>query len=225
MILKKASYKAIRYACMNFHYSKAVPLSQCAYSVFNSKNDWCGVIIYSIGANNSIAKPFGLNQGQVCELVRVALNGLQENTSKALSISIKLLKKDNPLLKLIISYADPFQNHVGIIYQATNWIYIGKMGSQPDEYIYQNKRFHGRSFRKQFGSHTKYINKGLVIVKGSDKHKYCYPLCEEIMIKCQSLKEKYPKKCDNSITANAAGVQPAEDGQHDLIAQNDIPLT
>src|SRR5205085_11898707 len=68
---------------------------------------------------------FNLKQGEVCELVRVALNGKQESTSKVLAVSIKLAKKYNPLLKLIISYADCDHDHTGVIYQATNWIYQG----------------------------------------------------------------------------------------------------
>lgn len=219
MRLEKASPKAVRFAIMNYHYSKSIPLAQCAYSVFNDLKIWCGVIVYSIGANNSIAKPYELNQGNVCELVRVALNGKQESTTKAISISIVLLKKENPLIKLIISYADPYQNHIGIIYQAGNWLYQGRMGTNPDEYIYHNKRYHGRSFRKQFGSHTKYVEKGLEIVKGSDKHKYVYPLDKSLTPLCKSLSKPYPKKCDNSITANAVTDRVTEDGQHDLVAQ------
>ena len=93
MRLEKASAKAIRYAILNWHYSKSVPLVQLAYAVFNSKNEWCGVICYGIGATNNIGKPYGLVQGQIVELLRMALNGKQESTTKALAISLKLLSK------------------------------------------------------------------------------------------------------------------------------------
>ncbi len=73
MRLEKASPKAIRYACLNFHYAKKVPVSQSSFNVFNCKNEWCGVIIYSIGANKDLAKSFNLVNGRVAELVRVAL--------------------------------------------------------------------------------------------------------------------------------------------------------
>ena len=43
----------------------------------------------------------------------------QESTSKALAISLKLVKKHCPTVKMIVSYADEGQNHKGIIYQAT----------------------------------------------------------------------------------------------------------
>ena len=35
MILKKASKKAIDYACKHFHYSKSVPVNTFGYAVFN----------------------------------------------------------------------------------------------------------------------------------------------------------------------------------------------
>jgi hypothetical protein len=105
VILKKASYKAIEYACMKFHYAKSIPVNVFGYSVFEN-DEWCGCIVYGTGANNNIANPYDLKQGQVIELVRMALNGEQSVTSKALSISLKLVKKDCPLVKLIVSYAE-----------------------------------------------------------------------------------------------------------------------
>jgi hypothetical protein len=60
MRLEKASHKAIKYACMNFHYAKAVPVNVLGFSVFNQKNEWCGCILYGSGANNNMPKPYGL---------------------------------------------------------------------------------------------------------------------------------------------------------------------
>ena len=34
MRLEKASYKAIKYACLNFHYAKSIPVNTFGYSVF-----------------------------------------------------------------------------------------------------------------------------------------------------------------------------------------------
>jgi hypothetical protein len=94
MRLEIASHKAIKYACMNFHYAKSVPVNTFGYSVFNDNNEWCGVVLFGSGANNNLPKPYGLKSGQAMELVRMALNGKQESTSKAMSISLKLLVKN-----------------------------------------------------------------------------------------------------------------------------------
>lgn len=106
MRLEIASTKAIKYAIMNWHYSKSLPCVQIAYAVFNELNEWCGIIAYSIGANKLIGSQYNLQVGSCIELVRVALNGKQDCTSKAIAISLKLLKRDCPLVKLVVSYAD-----------------------------------------------------------------------------------------------------------------------
>jgi hypothetical protein len=191
MRLEIASTKAIRFAIMNYHYSKAVPLCQMSFAVFNMSNEFCGVVCYSIGANNGMAKNFGLPNGAVAELVRIALNGKQESTSKAVSTSIRLLSKKCPLVKLIVSYADSSQSHIGIIYQATNFLFHG-YSQASDEYLFRGKQWHGRSFRSQFGSHLKYPD--IEIVKGSVKLKYVYPLHKSMIPLCKSLAKPYPKK-------------------------------
>ena len=63
MRLEIASAKAVKYACMNFHYAKAVPGVGYAFSVFNEKNEWCGVVCFGVGATNNIGRPFKLNNG------------------------------------------------------------------------------------------------------------------------------------------------------------------
>lgn len=63
MRIEKASFQAIKYACLNFHYAKAVPQSRLGYSVFNNGDEWCGVVLFSNGANQHIASSFNLVQG------------------------------------------------------------------------------------------------------------------------------------------------------------------
>jgi hypothetical protein len=233
MRLEKASNKAIRYACMSFHYAKSIPVNTFGYSVFNDKNEWCGVVLYGSGANNNLAMQYKLKQGNVIELVRMALNGKQESTSKALAVSLKLLKKDLPLVKLIISYADKDQNHNGIIYQATNWYYTGKsMVNQKDaSYIIDGKRIHGKTISdkcKRYGlvkntENAKKVYKAKQVIEyvTKGKIKYIYPLDKSLIPLCKSLSKPYPKKCDNSIAANAVNIQLTEGGQHHLVAQID----
>ena len=82
------------------------PAVQYGYNVYNDNDEWCGVILYGGGANNNMPKSFGKNAGEVLELVRVALNGKQETTSKAVAMSLKQLHKENPLCEIVVSYAD-----------------------------------------------------------------------------------------------------------------------
>lgn len=201
MRLEKASHKAVSFACLNFHYAKRIPAQpMTGFNVFNNQNEWCGVIVFNIGIGN-ISKPFNLPNGSVCELVRVALNGKQEQTSKAVSIAIKLFKKINPLCKLLVSYADSDQNHSGTIYQAMNWYFISSHKTG-DKFIdpKTGKDIHSRShsptgFNKQFGERKKVLNTNdLVRIKTGVKHKYIYPLDKSLLSLCESLSKPYPKK-------------------------------
>lgn len=217
MKLEIASHKAIKYACLNFHYAKAVPVNTFGYSVFNNQNEWCGVILYGTGANNNLASQYNLKQGEAIELVRIALNGKHESTSKALSISLKLIKYQIPLCKLIISYADIDQNHIGIIYQATNWYYVGtSMQNQTDSsWIVNGKRYHGRIIsdwvrqkgglnglsRKEFLQKHYDINAFEYITKG--KIKYLYAIDKSLISMCKQLSKPYPKKESGEVGSNA----------------------
>lgn len=200
MRLIKASHKAVKYACINFHYAKRMPANpMTAFAVFNNNNEWCGVIVFNIGIGN-ISKPYNLPNGTVCELVRVALNGKQEKTSKAVSIAIRLFSKLNPACKLIVSYADSDQNHTGIIYQAMNWFYVSSHKTG-DKFIdpKTNKEIHSRShsptgFKKQFGVKKKVYNtNNLIRIKTGVKHKYIYALDKNLIPLCKSLSKPYPK--------------------------------
>jgi hypothetical protein len=195
MKLERASAKAVKYAIMNWHYSKAVPSVSLSFAVFNNDDSFCGVICYGLGATHNIGKPFGLQNGQCIELVRVALNG-QAKTSKAVSLSLKLLKKYSPLVKLIVSYADSEQGHTGVIYQATNWYYVGS--SVDTNIIVNGKRYHRRSLGSKYGTNS--VNKlktlGLNVgdvVKTKPKHKYIYPIDKSLIPMCKELAKPYPK--------------------------------
>lgn len=200
MRLEKASSKAIKYACINFHYARSVPNVGLAYSVFNLKNEWCGVICYGLGASHNIGMPYGLNQGQIVELVRMALNGKQESTTKAMALSIKLLKKDAPNIKMIVSYADSEKGHYGTIYQATNWVYVGY--SNDTNLVINGKRMHRRSVGSSYGTSSaeKLRTKGFKVdvIKTKPKWKYLYPIHKEMVELCKNISKPYPKKLTNA---------------------------
>lgn len=193
MRLEKASHKAIVYACKNFHYAKVCPAQSLGYSVFNNKNEWCGVILFGGGAGAYMGKPYGLFYGQYLELTRMALNGKQESTSKAMSIAIKLIKKSNPTVKLLISYADKGQDHYGTIYQATNWYFVEDIKSSGEEVFYKGKWCHNRtpSSKLSIEEYRKLQKR-----KKPGKYKYIYPLNNSLITLCESLRKPYPKKAN-----------------------------
>lgn len=191
MRLEIASHKAIKYACLKFHYAKVVPVTSIAFNVYNNKNEWCGCILFGGGASYMLGNSYGLVSGQFLELTRMALNGKQESTSKAMAIAIKLIKKKKPLVKLLFSYADKGQNHLGIIYQATNWYLVDESESSGIEVFYKGKWGHNRTPSAKLSN--KEFNK-LDKRKKAGKYKYVYPLTKELKTMCNNLKKPYPKK-------------------------------
>lgn len=210
MKLTRATPQAIKYACLHWHYSKCVPVNPIGYNVYNDNEEWCGVVLYGSGANNEIGRAYNLVQGAVLELVRVALNGKQEQTSKAVSMSLKQLKKDVPQCRLVVSYADCDQHHLGTIYQATNWIYTGTMmqNKTDSSWVIKGKRYHGRVIsdwvksrgglrgltREQFLK--KYYDEDAYQYVTQGKRKYLMPLDKAMRKQIQPLSKPYPKNDD-----------------------------
>lgn len=209
MRLTRATPQAIKYACIHYHYSQCVPANPIGYNVYNDNDEWCGVILYAVGATPNIGSPYNIPTGGVLELVRVALNGKQEQTSKAVSMSLKQLKKDVPQCRLVVSYADCDQQHLGTIYQATNWIYEGL--SKGDTYFF----VHGRKTHRKSISSKKVIINGkkvhcpssleavqrffdpeATVFRSAGKRKYLMPLDKAMRKQILPLSKPYPKNDD-----------------------------
>lgn len=200
MILKPASRKAIKIACLKFHYAGRIPTAGAVgFSVFNDNNEFCGVVLFGSGATPKMGAQYGLRTGQIMELTRVALNGKQGITTKAVAIAIRLLKKKRPLLKMLVSYADMDQKHNGTIYQAMNWIYVGQTSKGTTFFIDRNgEKRHPRIVglkSKQYGiSREESIKRlGFHPIKTSAKHKYLYPLTPDMVQLVKGMARPYPK--------------------------------
>ena len=197
--LRKATPKAVKYACLHFHYSKSVPSVSYGYNVYQD-GEWCGVILFGLGATPNIASPFGMVQGEVLELVRVALNGKQNATSECVAAALHRLHADAPQIKMVVSFADEDQNHTGIIYQATNWIYLGRHG-QGDRaaFIINGKKTHPRTIGSAGGVQSlKWVRENLdpnateFHTKG--KEKYIFVFNKRLRKKWLQQAKPYPKK-------------------------------
>jgi hypothetical protein len=188
-----ATHEAAKYACVNWHYSGCLPIGKLVKVGAWENGKFIGVVLFGRGANKSLGEPYGCDQTESCELVRIALTSHITPVSKIMSLALKWLKKTNEKIKLVVSFADTEVGHHGGIYQATNWIYDG-LTNAADEYLYKGKRWHGRAFRKSHGSHLNYMNKGLQIVKGAQKHRYLMPLDADIKERILPLSKPYPKR-------------------------------
>lgn len=191
--IRKASRKAVRHACLKFHYARSVPAMLYSYNVYQG-DDWCGCILFSHGANNHIACPFGLVQGEVLELVRVALNGKQAYTSECVAAALKTLHKEAPQVKIVVSYADLDHGHSGVIYQATNWLYLG-LAAPIHSFIIHGKKTHFKTIYSKYGFVNldwirKNIDPNASDFKPGGKHKYIY--CFERRLRREWAKKALP---------------------------------
>jgi hypothetical protein len=161
-----------------------------------------GVVVFSRGANNRIGSPYNLEQDEVCELTRVAMRTHDAPVSQCCSYAMKMMKRDNPGIRLIVSYADPYEDHHGGIYQAMNWVYTGTTPKDRRYIDSKGRRLHSRQvstkgYEMQFGKKTRVPKPSeceVVMVPG--KHKYLYPLDRAMRRQIEPLAKPYPDPID-----------------------------
>jgi len=213
------SHEAAKYACEHWHYSKTLPLPPLAKIGVWENNIFIGAIIFGHGTNNNLAKPYSLKYEEVTELQRVALNKHDTPVSRIVSIAIKLIKKQYVKLKLIISFADANEGHLGIIYQAGGWIYSGIAKSTPkyktpDGKILHQRQVNKKGFNKEFGNLRKCFKpEQCVVIKQLNKYRYLYPINDEIKNQILLLAKPYPKKNNaDEPKLETGGASSAETG-------------
>ncbi len=198
-----ATHEAAKFAVINWHYSKSLPYGKSVKVGAWEDDKFIGVVIFAYGANNNIGTPYGLDQVECCELVRVALNKHNSPVSKIIAIAMRFLQKSSPGLRLVVSYADTAQGHHGGIYQATNWLYEGTI-KQSSTAELKGKIAHKRTFDNAG-------IKGYVLHKAVVKHKYLMPLDQAMREQIAPLAKPYPKRTTRTKEQDA-GHPPALGG-------------
>ena len=207
--LDYCSHEAARFAVEKWHYSKTMPNGKIVKIGIWEDDKFIGCVLFGNGANNHIGCPYGLKQTECIELLRIAIKKHVSQVSKIIKVAIRLLLKISPNLKLIVSYADTKQGHVGSIYQASNFIYVGESIAQ--SVLFNGKKTHGKSLSDRFGfggiDKLKQIDPKAKIIHELPKHKYLYPLTEDIKELCKKLSKPYPKRIaddSNSVQQDVA---------------------
>lgn len=189
------SYEAAKYAVEHWHYSRVLPAGKLVKVGVWEDKQFIGAVIFGRGANNHIGTPYGLSQDECAELVRVALTEHSNPVSKIVAVALRLLKKQSPGLRLVVSYADPEQGHNGSIYQAGNWVCVGQSKAQREK-VEDGKIVHKRSVFARNGTAG-----GGEYSKLMWKHKYLMPLDDEMRRQIEPLRKPYPKRAPDSGTS------------------------
>ncbi len=212
------SYAAAKFAVEHWHYSGHMPDSKCVKVGVYEDEKFIGAVIFSRGVSSSnLSKTYKLKTTEICELSRVALKAHQSPVTRIVSIAIKMLRKFCPGLKLIISYADANQGHVGSIYQAGNWIYTGESASVPIYVGKSGRVYHDRSVstsgvKEHYGRMSSCPKKeDLKIIPQKPKHRYFMPFDDELRKRITA--KPYPKKiCGVSVDSDTSGFHPEKGG-------------
>lgn len=199
--------KAMRFACEKWHYSKCTPVNKLAKVGVWEGGSFRGVIVFGVGASAVVHRQFSVSRFEVCELVRVALATHIHEVSKMIAISIRLLKRQSPRIRVIVSFSDPSESHHGGIYQAGNWAYTGD-SSPTKEFFFNGRWRHVTDVYKRLD--TKVV-KSLPVRTKQGKHRYVMPLDDEMRRQIEPLRKPYPKRA-GSVDSGTPGDQPGRGG-------------
>lgn len=122
------------------HYSRSYPAAVFRVGLFGANAELEGVAVFSVPMNQRVIPAYtGIDAGEGAELGRFVLVDSAPRNSEThfLGEAFKLLRRERPHLKAVVSYSDPVARrdasgrvltpgHVGIIYQAHNGRYMGR---------------------------------------------------------------------------------------------------
>jgi len=211
MTIRPCSHAQARQATERWHYTGVLPAAPIRrYGVWEDGR-FVGAVVFGHGANRHLARPFGLRQDEVAELVRVALApGRTHPTSAVVAACLRRLHTECPKLRLVVSYADTAQHHRGTIYQAGNWAYLGlARGSRP---LRVNGRIcHARSVFERFGtcslSRLRALGVEATVVLPPPKHKYGWAFDGQMRRRLRRLTQPYPRAVEDSMASRLQAKQ------------------
>lgn len=149
--------------------------------------------MFSTGACPQIHRPFGVLRQEIAELTRVALTEHSSAVSRIVKVALLILRRAYPKLRLIVSYADPEQGHLGKIYQAGNWFYLGR--TKPCEHFVvsdSGRRIHSKTLRTGKRKYaTTLLSQGVIVQRVTWKYKYAYPLDKAARILLETMSQPY----------------------------------
>lgn len=189
----------IRPLIVERHYLHSMPAAawRC-FGVYHRKR-LSGAIVFTAGARNGHRVLMGATPQQVATLARLWLaDELPKNAeSRVIGVVLRMLRRTGEW-KALLSYADPAVGHVGTIYQATGWTYLGQ--SEAPSYVDTGDGYplHPRTVYERLGSnaigHLHRTGVPARRVQMTGKHRYAYVLDPAWRWRLRGHAISYPRK-------------------------------
>ena len=133
---------------LGIHYAKKFPSVSFAFGLFRD-GELVGVVTYgtppSAPLRSGVCGP--AYSGTILELNRLCLrDNLKNEASRLVGSSLKLIPGNH----VVVSFADTSQNHIGYVYQATNFLYTGLSAKRTNWTIQGKEGLHGQTVADQF---------------------------------------------------------------------------
>tara|TARA_R110002074_G_scaffold144008_1_gene291403 strand:- start:11 stop:766 length:756 start_codon:yes stop_codon:yes gene_type:complete len=201
IIIERSTKEIVYNIVKKKHYAKTWTASSDIYAVYYKSGEHkffggddlklIGCVIYGNPVGFRVVKSIceELIDIDVLELKRLWIEDDYGKNIESYCIAqtLKMLKKDSPQTKVVISYADRGENHKGIIYRASNWLYQGYKIGRGSSYMYKypgtDEWLTDRAIGEQLGSNA--LPNVLKKVPDMEwkikyrKHRYIYFLCSK----------------------------------------------
>lgn len=233
-IVREVERKTAEKIILEYEWLGDMAVTNKYYGIFFGS--YCGGVICintnGVMANNG--RMYGLKDSEVSYFARGACPFWTPTgtASKLLSFALKLEKKRGA--KVAHAFSDTDAGEYGTVYQATNWICLGRQKSNDIELVKNNKIIGSRYLSQIATRHKKtpkqmeneMIRQGWKVQPTNKKYRYCYILADEpykssIFENIKHMVTDYPKRPNAVIAQGSASGFQSEDGvRSDLTAQN-----
>lgn len=157
----------------NHYLHRKAPCS-AAFGLFDEMGRLWGVVMYGTPSSSSlragIAGPEEANN--VIELTRLWIHDSAPKNGESFLIgrSVRQAGKD-----IVVSFADTAQNHYGIVYQATNWLYTGLSAKRTD-WTVEGIDKHGHTWADKYSASEmrEMFGDRFTLQPRSRKHRYVF---------------------------------------------------
>ena len=173
--IEQISYQqAMDLVVANHYLHRKAPCS-IAFGLFHKDSlDCLGVICYGTPASSALRKGLCGEQfvQNVYELTRLWVDDSVPKNGESFLIgnTLRLLDKE-----IIVSFADTSQDHYGIVYQATNWIYTGLSAKRTD-WTVEGIDKHGHTWADKYSAleMRELFGDRFTLQQRSRKHRYIF---------------------------------------------------